>query len=81
MRPVALDGNDDPGNLVSTSMAVNIQKNSISLETLGWSLHSGGDIADWDGLSAFYVRQCESNPEWFDSQYFKQWYNVIKEQL
>lgn len=77
LRPVAAGGCDDNDNLVSTSMAANLQKNSIPLDSLGWQIHPAGDDKKWDGLSHFFVMQCELHPEVFKIQYFNQWYRAV----
>lgn len=79
--PVAAGGQDDESNLVSTSMAANIQKNSISMSDLGWNLHPEGDIHQWDGLSKFFVRQCNQDPRLLEHAYMKKWYKVLAEQI
>ena len=79
IKPVAENGQDDPDNLVSTSMAINLQKNSISLDALGWKLYSPGTDKKWDGLSRFFVEQCKLHPEWLKNQYFRKWYKAVRE--
>ncbi len=81
LRPVAAGGCDDDENLVSTSMAANIQKNSISLDSLGWKLYSAGDDDNWDGLSRFFIAQCELHPEVLEVQYFSQWYRAVSKMV
>ena len=79
VKPVADEGSDDENNLVSTSMATNLQKNSISLEALGWELYPAGKASDWDGLSHFFIRQCDTHPDVLDTRYFKQWYQAVSD--
>ncbi len=81
LKPVAAGGLDDNKNLVSTSMAVNLQKNSISLESLGWQVYPAGEDERWDGLSRFYVAQCELHPDALKKPYFKQWYRAVSEAI
>lgn len=79
IKPVASNGQDDLTNLVSTSMAVNLQKNSISLDVLGWELYPMGINNNWDGLSRFFIEQCDIHPNWLKTQYFRKWYKAVKE--
>ncbi len=79
IKPVAANGKDNVENLVSTSMATNLQKNSISLDELGWKLYPAGTNKTWDGLSRFFVEQCNLRPDWLNTQYFRRWYNAVIE--
>ena len=81
IRPVANDGTDDIANLVSTSMAKNLQKNSISLEDLGWELFNPGKMTNWDGLCAFFLKQCDIDPGRLKKSYYASWYRAVKATL
>jgi len=78
VKPVAEGGQDDIENLVSTCMSVNLQKNSISLEELGWKLFPVGSDSEWDGLSGFFLSQCERQPVLLETQYFKDWFRAVE---
>lgn len=74
--PVANSGTDSLDNLITTSMSKNLQKNSISIEELGWSIYERNNLSNWDGLSNFFIEQCERNPGLLKVAYFRQWYNA-----
>jgi hypothetical protein len=78
IKPVAADGQDDFENLVSTSMAMNLHKNSISLDDLGWQLYPIDTNERWDGLSHFFIEQCDIHSDWLKDQYFRRWYKAVK---
>lgn len=77
-KPVAANGSDNMENLVTTSMSKNLQKNSIDLDDLGWTLYFPDNKNNWDGLSSFYIEQCHRNPRLLKQQYFRDWYNAVK---
>jgi len=81
IKPVADNGTDDIENLVSTSMSKNLQKTSIPFDVLGWSLHKAGNINEWDGLSEFFLQQCDRNPYLLKESYFFTWYKAIKKTI
>ena len=60
-------------------MSKNLQKNSISLEDLGWPIYDKGSNDKWDGLSQFFIEQCDKNTGLLTKPYFKQWYNAVKQ--
>ncbi|WP_432718464.1 HNH endonuclease [Pectinatus frisingensis] len=46
--PIAKGGNNEPDNLVCTSMLKNKTKDNFLLDELGWNLFPAGDFEKWD---------------------------------
>jgi hypothetical protein len=69
LEPVSRGGADSVDNWVSTSMLKNAAKANFTLEELGWSLHPPGDLAQWDGLTNWFIRQLAKNAGLAQSAY------------
>lgn len=76
--PVALGGQDDDDNLVSTSMLRNAAKAHWVLEELGWSLHPPGDLTRWDGMLAWFLDFAERDHQILRNKYIKRWYRAAR---
>jgi 5-methylcytosine-specific restriction endonuclease McrA len=75
--PLSRGGGNDEKNLVSTSTLHNNAKGHWLLEELGWSLHGPGDIRVWDGLTSWFVRYVESQPDVLASRQLKGWHRAL----
>lgn len=68
-------------NLVTASAMVNSEKSDIYLDDLGWKLHPPEPLADWDGLTTWYVTYLEQNKHWLDhptsKERLKRGYNLL----
>ena len=73
VHPVSRGGADQEGNLVSTSMVKNAAKANFTLEELGWQLFPPGNLALWDGLMGWFVRQAPQIPAAALSPYIRRW--------
>ncbi len=73
VRPVSRGGEDSEANWVATSMVRNAAKANFTLEELGWSLTSPGDLAAWDGLTGWFLRQMAARPELAGDAYLRRW--------
>lgn len=72
--PVARGGPDDDTNWVTTSMLHNSAKAHWTLDELGWTVFPAGDIATWDGLTAWFVDYLHRRPQLLDAQpYLRRW--------
>ena len=76
--PVSRGGADEPQNWVSTSMVRNAAKANFTLEELGWSLGPCGDLATWDGLTGWFLRQVAVHPEFAQTGYLRRWAEAAK---
>jgi len=61
--PVARGGPDEENNWITTSMGRNSAKANYLLEEIGWELCPPGDLAVWDGLTAWVVAYLDGDPE------------------
>lgn len=75
--PIADGGDNSSDNLVTTSQRMNSAKNRWTLEQLGWTLHSPGDIKDWDGLCAAFVALVAQRPDLLDDSYIGTWHRAV----
>lgn len=78
IQPIALGGKDEPSNWASTSMVNNSAKSNFTLEQLHWTLKPAGNIKDWDGLSALFVRIVEQDEALLKINKIKDWYVATK---
>lgn len=63
-------------------MKRNMAKGLWSLHDLGWNMHQSGELKDWDGYSAEFVKLVEKYLEQAKgSAYVMQWYRVTKASL
>lgn len=60
--PITRGGADHPNNWVTTSMVRNAAKANFTLEEVGWSLRSPGNIHEWDGLTAWFLDWTRKDP-------------------
>lgn len=75
--PVARGGPDTDTNWVTTSMLRNSAKAQWTLEELGWSLMSPGDLSVWDGLTGWFVQYLVGHPSLQrENQYLHQWFSA-----
>jgi hypothetical protein len=74
--PVARGGADDESNWITTSMVRNAAKSVFTLEELGWPLHPPGNIAEWDGLTGWFVARVKADPSILTDLYLRQWFAV-----
>ena len=79
--PLALGGCHEMDNFVTTSMLWNLAKRNSTLEHLGWTLHGAGRLADWDGLSSWFVGAVEGEPEARRISHIEGWYAATKPEL
>lgn len=80
--PIARGGPDVMENWITTSMKRNMAKGLWSLHDLGWNMHQSGELKDWDGYSAEFVKLVEKYLEQAKgSDYVMQWYRVTKGSL
>jgi hypothetical protein len=71
--PVARGGNDDPSNWVTTSMLRNAAKGHWTLEELEWKLVPAGQLADWDGLSGWFLEFVGRDQSALESRAIREW--------
>lgn len=76
--PVSRGGLDDDTNWVTTSMLRNSAKAHWTLEELNWTLQPRGDRPQWDGLSGWFVRYVDRNPEIGANDYIRRWLAATK---
>jgi hypothetical protein len=76
--PISRGGKNKDSNLVTTSMKGNLAKSNYTFEQLNLSLHTEGDIREWDGLSGLFIEIVEKEPELKRIRSIKDWYNATK---
>lgn len=79
IEPIAYGGKDSKENMVTTSMQNNSIKSNWPLEKIGWTIHSVGNINEWDGLSKTFIRIVENDSTLLNDSYVKIWYKLAKE--
>ena len=72
VHPVSRGGADQANNMVSTSMLKNAAKANFTLDELGWQLFPPGDLASWDGLTGWFIRQAQISAGAM-SPYLRRW--------
>jgi hypothetical protein len=72
--PVTRGGRDDESNWVTTSMARNFAKMNSTLEEIGWALHPGGRLEDWDGLLGWFLDYADAHADLVRSGSLRQWH-------
>jgi hypothetical protein len=72
--PVARGGADEDSNWITTSMVRNAAKSVFTLDELGWSLHPPGNVAEWDGLTGWFVARVRVDPSLLADLYLRQWF-------
>ncbi len=76
--PIVRGGNNDVGNLVTTTQLKNSTKANWTLDELGWELHPPGDMAVWDGLTGAFMRLVEVQPSLLNDNYVRAWHRALK---
>ena len=76
--PIAKGGIDDERNWVTTSMKNNSMKSNYTLDELHWTLHSKGNIAEWDGLTRVFIELVDKDQKLLEDTYIKNWHHVSK---
>ena len=76
--PIAKGGEDDENNWVTTSMKNNSIKSNYTIDEIHWNLHPKGDISEWDGLTALFIKLVDKDKELLKDGYIRSWYNVSK---
>jgi hypothetical protein len=79
MLPVSRGGTDDASNWITTSMVRNAAKAGFTLDELGWSLHSPGNMADWDGLLGWFIDQANADRLIRADPYLRRWFSAAKQ--
>jgi hypothetical protein len=77
--PVARGGDDIEENWISTSMVRNATKANFTTEELGWRLHPPGNLADWDGLTGWFISQAGCRPGITSDSYLSKWLRAAKQ--
>lgn len=78
--PVARAGKDDESNWVTTSMTRNALKGRATLSQIGWRLHEPGNLADWDGLTLWFLKYVQHHPEHLADAYISRWAAALRSQ-
>lgn len=76
--PIALGGDDNEENWVTTSMLHNAVKSNWTLEQIGWNLVERGDLEEWDGLARSFIDIVDADTQLLDDQYISKWYRLAK---
>lgn len=76
--PIAIGGEDNKENLVTTSMLHNAIKSNWTLEQIGWKLQEPGSLKEWDELTSLCISIVDKYKEILQDQYIKKWYNLAK---
>jgi 5-methylcytosine-specific restriction endonuclease McrA len=74
--PVARGGPDTESNWITTSMRRNSAKANWTIEELGWSLHPGGSLSEWDGLIHWFAEQMTQDPELLRNAHLRRWHKA-----
>lgn len=77
--PVARGGVDSEENWVCCSMLTNSIKSNWTLEQLQWQLVPTGDLAEWDGMVGWFLRQVSADPVVLENAYIKRWHGAALE--
>jgi hypothetical protein len=73
ITPVARGGVDSQENWATTSQLRNSAKANWTLEELAWKLVPPGNIADWDGLTQWFVNFIEAQDNLLGNRYLRTW--------
>ena len=71
--PRTRGGGVNDNNLITTSMLRNSAKSNWTLEELAWRIYPPGNVADWDGLTKWFLSYTERNPIGLANLYLRQW--------
>ena len=81
VRPVALAGSHEMGNLVTTSMNNNLAKGHRTLKDLDWNRKQAGKLRDWDGLMGWFMEYISDEPSVLEQRFIKQWHRAAQRAL
>lgn len=76
--PVSRGGVDDESNWVTTSQLRNSAKGNWLPSELGWTLHPRGDLAAWDGLLGWFLRQVSTDSSVAKHPAISRWHAAAK---
>lgn len=76
--PIAVGGEDNEENWVTTSMLHNSIKLNWTLEQIGWKIVKPGTIEDWDGFTGLFIKLVENDNDLIKDSYIKKWYGLAK---
>lgn len=76
--PIALGGENNRGNWVTTSMVHNSAKANFTLDVMGWTVLPPGDLVKWDGMTKWFVDFVARAPEHLADPYIKTWLAAAK---
>ena len=79
--PIAIGGEDNKENWVTTSMLHNAIKSNWTLEQIGWEIQNPVNLTEWDGLTSLFINIVDKDKELLKDQYIKKWYNLTKKIL
>lgn len=79
--PVSRGGKDTEDNWVCTSQLRNSAKSNWLLDELGWSLHSQGNLDNWDGMISWYIAYLDDNPQFLENKYLYSWHRAATSQM
>jgi hypothetical protein len=74
--PIARGGRDRTDNWMTTSQLTNSAKSNWLLTELGWPIHPAGSMADWDGLTSWFVDYIAHHPEHLADPYLETWHHA-----
>lgn len=74
--PIAIGGQDNYDNYVTTSMMHNQMKGMWTIEQLNWTVKPKGDLSEWDGLTKEFVEIVKGNKDLMKDIYVWNWYNT-----
>lgn len=77
--PIAMGGKDNESNWITTSMLHNSIKSNWTLEQIGWNIHEGGNLEEWDGLTKMFIEMVENDKSLLEYNYIYKWYKLSKE--
>lgn len=76
INPIAIGGDNNEENLITTSMLHNLAKSNFTIEKLGWEIYNPGDIKIWDGLTDNFIKIVENDKALLEDNYIKRWYRA-----
>jgi hypothetical protein len=75
--PIARGGKDIPENIVSTSMKMNSMKSNFLIEEIGLKLFEKGNLSNWNGMVAWYLKYIKNNENILENKYLCNWHNAL----
>jgi hypothetical protein len=76
--PIARGGKDCIDNWITTSQLRNSAKANWTLEELGWAKHPADNIANWNGLTSWFLDYVSHHPEHFGDSYIRTWHKAAE---